>query len=49
MPCGVSHVPRASRLELQGRQVISGHLAASTLLQNYLNVLEIILRLRQVC
>ena len=35
------------RLELEGRRIISHHLVQHTLLQNYLSVLEIILRLRQ--
>ncbi|KAG2491123.1 hypothetical protein HYH03_010567 [Edaphochlamys debaryana] len=35
-------------LELAGRQLVSQQLAASTLLENYMGVLEIILRLRQV-
>ncbi|GFR51518.1 hypothetical protein Agub_g13934, partial [Astrephomene gubernaculifera] len=35
-------------LELQGRRLVSHALASSSLLENYMSVLEIILRLRQV-
>lgn len=37
------------RWEEAGRRVVAGHLAADTLMQNYTAVLEIILRLRQIC
>ncbi|GLC34103.1 hypothetical protein PLESTB_000837700 [Pleodorina starrii] len=47
------HLTREDRakydaLELQGRQVIAHALQSQTLLENYMSVLEIILRLRQV-
>lgn len=35
--------------ETAGRRIISQHLAADQLLRNYTSVLEIILRLRQIC
>jgi len=38
-----------ARLESEGRAIISNHLRNETLLENYMSVLEIILRLRQVC
>lgn len=35
--------------EEAGQRIVGAHLAASTLLQNYTAILEIILRLRQIC
>ena len=40
---------RYERLETEGRRLVSGHLQSQTLMQNYSSVLEIILRLRQIC